>query len=94
MMRDWTLSEEQAKKILNTEPIKLKESKFVSNLYLTEEKQIEIAKKILDSRKETIEKSTYNTVKPYSQEDYEIAKELGLNLDDWNDYQVFYKLGE
>ena len=32
--------------------------------------------------------------KPYSQEDYEKAKQQGLDLDDWNDYVLFYQLGE
>lgn len=32
--------------------------------------------------------------RPYSQTDYEAAQEQGLDLDDWNDYQKFYRLGE
>ena len=32
--------------------------------------------------------------KPYSREDYMSAKFLGLDLDDWNDYQKYYGLGE
>lgn len=31
---------------------------------------------------------------PYSKEDYEKAKQQGLDLDDWNDYVKFYGLGE
>lgn len=31
---------------------------------------------------------------PYSQEDYEEAKQQGLDLDDWGDYEKFYGLGE
>ena len=30
---------------------------------------------------------------PYSEKDYAKAKEQGLNLDDWDDYQKFYGLG-
>ena len=32
--------------------------------------------------------------RPYSYEDWEKAKEQGLDLDDWNDYVKFYGLGE
>lgn len=32
--------------------------------------------------------------KPYNQEDYEKAKEQGLDLDNWNDYSRYYELGE
>lgn len=31
---------------------------------------------------------------PYSGEDYMRAKGMNLDLDDWNDYQTFYGLGE
>lgn len=31
---------------------------------------------------------------PYSQEDYEKAKEQELDLDDWDDYSKFYGLGK
>lgn len=31
---------------------------------------------------------------PYSEEDYQKAKEEGLDLDDWNDYVKFYNVGE
>ncbi|WP_312458464.1 hypothetical protein [Proteiniclasticum sp.] len=31
---------------------------------------------------------------PYSLSDYEAAKKRGLDLDDWNDYVKFYRLGE
>lgn len=37
---------------------------------------------------------TGNTTPPYSLTDYEAAQEQGLDLDDWNDYQKFYRLGE
>lgn len=40
------------------------------------------------------EEITGNTTSPYSQKDYEAAQERGLDLDDWNDYQKFYELGE
>ena len=32
--------------------------------------------------------------KPYSEEDYKKAKEIGLDLDRWNDYEEFYELFE
>jgi hypothetical protein len=32
--------------------------------------------------------------KPYSLEDYKKAKERGLDLDNWNDYVVFFELGD
>lgn len=35
-----------------------------------------------------------NDEPPYSQEDYEKAKQQGLDLDDWNDYVKYYGLGE
>lgn len=35
-----------------------------------------------------------NNEPPYSIEDYEAAKQMGLDLDDWNDYVRFYGLGE
>ena len=35
-----------------------------------------------------------NDEPPYSQADYDLAKEQGLDLDDWHDYQNFYGLGE
>jgi hypothetical protein len=35
-----------------------------------------------------------NIEKPYSQEDYEKAKSLGFDLDDWDDYVIYYELGE
>lgn len=31
---------------------------------------------------------------PYSPKDYEEAKRQGLDLDDWNDYVIFYGIGE
>jgi hypothetical protein len=31
---------------------------------------------------------------PYSDKDYENAKQQGLDLDDWNDYIKYYGLGE
>jgi len=31
---------------------------------------------------------------PYSKEEYEKAKQQGLDLDDWNDYCEFFELGE
>jgi hypothetical protein len=34
------------------------------------------------------------TEKPYSEDDYEKAKIMGLDLDDWNDYVDFYGIGE
>lgn len=33
-------------------------------------------------------------LKPYSDEEYEEAKQQGLDLDDWNDYVKFFGLGE
>jgi len=35
-----------------------------------------------------------DSIKPYSDEDYELAKYQGLDLDDWNDYVEYYGLGE
>lgn len=35
-----------------------------------------------------------NRQKPYSEEDYNNAKKKGLDLDSWNDYVIFYGLGE
>ena len=35
-----------------------------------------------------------NKEKPYSQEDYEKAKLLGLDLDKFSDYMDYYALGE
>lgn len=35
-----------------------------------------------------------NTNKPYSHKDYLDAKSKGLDLDNWNDYQEYYELGE
>lgn len=35
-----------------------------------------------------------NTVKPYSKKDYKEAKDMGLDLDNWDDYQDFYELGQ
>lgn len=35
-----------------------------------------------------------NPVKPYSDEDYEKAKQQGLDLDDWDDYCKYFGLGE
>lgn len=32
--------------------------------------------------------------KPYSEEDYDDAKNHGLDLDNWNDYVKYYNLGE
>lgn len=32
--------------------------------------------------------------KPYSDQDYEDAKQQGLDLDDWNDYKKYYHLEE
>ena len=32
--------------------------------------------------------------KPYSENDYNEAKQQGLDLDDWNDYVRYYGLGE
>jgi hypothetical protein len=31
---------------------------------------------------------------PYSKQDYEEAKQQGLDLDDWDDYCKFYGLGD
>lgn len=39
-------------------------------------------------------KQNINTNKPYSNEDYEEAKNKGLNLDGWNDYARYFELGE
>ena len=35
-----------------------------------------------------------DAIKPYSDNDYLEAKELGLDLDDWDDYVKFFGLGE
>ena len=35
-----------------------------------------------------------NQEPPYSEKDYEEAKQQGYDLDDWNDYVDFYGLGE
>jgi hypothetical protein len=35
-----------------------------------------------------------DTNAPCSKEDYEKANQLGLNLDDWNDYQKFYDMNK
>lgn len=35
-----------------------------------------------------------NKEKPYSDKDYEEAKKLGYDLDDWSNYVDFYELGE
>ena len=32
--------------------------------------------------------------KPYSNKDYEDAKLIGLDLDDWNDYVKYYNIGK
>jgi hypothetical protein len=32
-------------------------------------------------------------IKPYSDEDYEKAKQQGLDLDDWNDYIKYFGIG-
>lgn len=32
--------------------------------------------------------------KPYSDEDYEDAKQQGLELDSWNDYKKYYHMEE
>ncbi|GEM00883.1 hypothetical protein SAMN05421839_1029 [Halolactibacillus halophilus] len=39
-------------------------------------------------------KMGYSLPKPYSDEDYNDAKKIGLDLDDWNDYKRYYKLEE
>ena len=38
--------------------------------------------------------SNDNKIKPYSSDDYLEANEIGLDLDDWNDYKLFFKLEE
>ena len=35
-----------------------------------------------------------NKDKPYSEEDYNDAKKIGLDLDDWDDYKRYSKLEE
>ena len=35
-----------------------------------------------------------NAVRPYDKKDYLKAQSEGFNLDDWDDYQKFYQLGE
>lgn len=35
----------------------------------------------------------YTVPAPYSREDYNKAKEQGLDLDSWGDYEKFYGLG-
>ena len=39
-------------------------------------------------------KMTGNITPPYNQSDYDAALTRGLDLDDWNDYQKYYRLGE
>jgi hypothetical protein len=33
-------------------------------------------------------------IKPYSAEDYEKAKQQGLDLDNWDNYVTYFELGE
>lgn len=33
-------------------------------------------------------------IKPYSDKEYEEAKQQGLDLDDWDDYVKYFGLGE
>jgi hypothetical protein len=41
------------------------------------------------------EKCLGNTQKPpYSQEEYENAKQQGLDIDDWDDYVKYFGIGE
>jgi hypothetical protein len=35
-----------------------------------------------------------NPIKPYSDLEYEHAKEQGLDLEDWDDYVKYFGLGE
>ena len=35
-----------------------------------------------------------NNESPYSEQDYQEAKNLGLDLDNWDDYKRFYKMEE
>lgn len=35
-----------------------------------------------------------NTNKPYSDEDYDKAKSIGYDLDNWSHYVIYYGLGE
>jgi hypothetical protein len=35
-----------------------------------------------------------NPIKPYSDEEYQEAKKMGLDLDDWNDYVEYFGIGE
>jgi hypothetical protein len=34
------------------------------------------------------------SIKPYSAEEYEKAKQQGLDLDNWNNYVIYFELGE
>lgn len=36
----------------------------------------------------------YELDRPYSDEDYNRAKQLGFDLDNWKDYCNFYELGD
>lgn len=47
-MADWTLNEEQVKKIVETEPIKVPESKVFNDIHLSKEERIKHAKEILE----------------------------------------------
>jgi hypothetical protein len=50
-MSDWTLNDEQVRKILETEPKEIKEIKVFSDIYLTKEDRIKHATKILEEWK-------------------------------------------
>jgi hypothetical protein len=47
----WTLNEEQAKKIVESEPIKITESEVFNDLTLPKKERIKNAQKIIKSRK-------------------------------------------
>lgn len=41
-----------------------------------------------------ISRENNKPIKPYSEKEYQAAKNLGLDLDDWSDYKSFFGLGE
>jgi hypothetical protein len=48
---EYKINEDQVNQILNTEPVKIKETDVVNDILLTEQERIYQARKILDSRK-------------------------------------------
>lgn len=52
------------------------------------------ARKLNPSGEYELDTPTAMPGRPYSDEDYKAAKEQGLNLDDWGDYEKYFSLGE